>query len=474
MANTRRSSQPPVSANSNNSNQQPRPERANTDITNNSTNSQTQLNSEYTRPPLNSDPNLDHAAQEFRDYDNRGYEFASPYGDQIYGYPYPPHMLYPQHYPADPRYPFPAPIPPQPQVFYPYAQYPEQYAQEGYYQSGYPVYPAQTHPATSQIPQSGTKPLPVAQNQAQEQEQEVGTSTPRPSYAINSSSLPFYPSQSQQPVPVQSTPPPKTPAPAPDPGETLPRAPTPPPENVTATSPPQSPTHLSGTLPFVANPPLPPHVTIAYPVHNNPPPLPNPSPSPNNGYRITNGQLHPTPPLSPGQKERSPFFQYLLEKNFKSSVGTGPNLIRFYLRIVQLFSAVGAIILTSFSIKTLPTKQPPFGEPSPLYFIYVICALTIAIDLFQIIHFYYRKVHYHPKVVRIYYFAVDFIILLFWFCDLLTLMLRIICPIAAYNGWCEIYNSSLFFSFTSAICALIIFVWDLIGTWKQGSVQIPS
>ncbi|CAO3617515.1 unnamed protein product [Mucor fragilis] len=139
-----------------------------------------------------------------------------------------------------------------------------------------------------------------------------------------------------------------------------------------------------------------------------------------------------------------------------------PSLPRFLLRIWQFFAAIGAF---GFQVGASPySEEPmPFGKPDLLYYGYVVCWLSIVWSSFNVFVYLTRRFGKGNKIKRFVSTLLDLVLAaLFGVCVFYEIA-TYHCKPGMHNGWCNFYNTGLFFLMSLFLSYVVHALWDIFG-----------
>ncbi|KAL1920647.1 uncharacterized protein VTP21DRAFT_1024 [Calcarisporiella thermophila] len=140
-----------------------------------------------------------------------------------------------------------------------------------------------------------------------------------------------------------------------------------------------------------------------------------------------------------------------------------PNRWRFVLRVVALIASVGAF---GFILGATPysKRSIPFNNPAMVYFSYFVGAFSILVSLAFIVHSAARSASRVNKIPRFGQIGIDTLMTLLWVIVAIVQLAKFPCPIGGHNGWCDFYNTSIFFSLLCMVIFAVMLGWDIIGS----------
>ncbi|KAG0174413.1 hypothetical protein DFQ28_007683 [Apophysomyces sp. BC1034] len=139
-----------------------------------------------------------------------------------------------------------------------------------------------------------------------------------------------------------------------------------------------------------------------------------------------------------------------------------PNKGRLCFRFWQVLAAIGAF---GFQVGATPySQQPmPFSTKGLLYYVYAICWVSFLWSLFMIFVYLTRRFGHAGKVKRPVLFAVDVLLAAMFGVGIFYEIAEYRCPPGDYNGWCNFFNTGLFFLMSLFVTYVLLALWDLFG-----------
>ncbi|KAL1924117.1 uncharacterized protein VTP21DRAFT_7152 [Calcarisporiella thermophila] len=132
-------------------------------------------------------------------------------------------------------------------------------------------------------------------------------------------------------------------------------------------------------------------------------------------------------------------------------------------RALCFFSSVGAL---GFILGAGPrSNQPiPFDTPALVYVSYIVGSVSILTSLAQVLDIALRLLKHRRLIPRSAQLLADSLFSLLWSIVAFVQIARFPCSPGGNAGWCDFYNTSLFFSVVSMTIFLVMTIWDIIGT----------
>ena len=67
-------------------------------------------------------------------------------------------------------------------------------------------------------------------------------------------------------------------------------------------------------------------------------------------------------------------------------------------------------------------------------------------------------------------FGLDIVMALAWMVDVFVCIKKFPCAVGGQNGWCDMYNSSVFLGIVALLSFLAAFVWDIWGSFDHSKI----
>ncbi|KAI8078939.1 uncharacterized protein B0P05DRAFT_541764 [Gilbertella persicaria] len=151
-----------------------------------------------------------------------------------------------------------------------------------------------------------------------------------------------------------------------------------------------------------------------------------------------------------------------------SPVSTGrPSRIRVLLRIILFIAAVGHL---GFAAGASPySGQPvPFDSSACFYFLFAVAILSIIYSGYHVVLYLVRRFGSANKLKRPILIMCDLFMALMWGIGIIVEIAKYTCPPGHLSGWCNFYNTSIFFGFVSFALYVLVVGWDLYGGMCAG------
>ncbi|ORY06457.1 hypothetical protein K493DRAFT_295987 [Basidiobolus meristosporus CBS 931.73] len=143
-----------------------------------------------------------------------------------------------------------------------------------------------------------------------------------------------------------------------------------------------------------------------------------------------------------------------------------PNRWRVLLRFIGLIGSIGAF---GFSVGAGPYsgRATPFADKSAIIFLYIWSAVSIIAHVYFLLNMLNRKVRNGSKVPRKWLLIADIVLGVCWGFDVVFLIAKNHCPVGKLDGWCDFFNTSIFFAFLTFVATVTSIFWDLYGWYVE-------
>ncbi|CEP14996.1 hypothetical protein [Parasitella parasitica] len=142
--------------------------------------------------------------------------------------------------------------------------------------------------------------------------------------------------------------------------------------------------------------------------------------------------------------------------------GNLPSKIRLILRIVLFVFAVGHL---GFAAGASPHSgvDVPFDSKACFYFLFAVAIMSIIYSGYHIIFYFFRRFGKAHKMKRVILILCDLLMALLWGIGIIVEIAQFKCPPGQHSGWCDFYNTSIFFGFVSFVLYVVLLGWDAFG-----------
>ncbi|KAG0044144.1 hypothetical protein BGZ83_010628 [Gryganskiella cystojenkinii] len=146
-----------------------------------------------------------------------------------------------------------------------------------------------------------------------------------------------------------------------------------------------------------------------------------------------------------------------------------PSKRRLVLRMISLGSSLLCLVLL-VAAAPVSHSSSPFSTPAGLIFHYVVAILSTLVSCAFVFNYFARRLHRQEKMKRYIYFGLDIVMALAWMIDVFVCIKKFPCAVGGQNGWCDMYNSSVFLGIVTLLSFLAAFVWDIWGSFDHSKI----
>ncbi|RHZ56301.1 hypothetical protein Glove_402g53 [Diversispora epigaea] len=144
-----------------------------------------------------------------------------------------------------------------------------------------------------------------------------------------------------------------------------------------------------------------------------------------------------------------------------------PNGIRFIFRFVIFLASIGAFMFMIGAPLSSNKPTPSGANKIAIIFTYIVSGISIVVSLFFLIIYCSRRWLKKNKIQRWLLLAIDLILGASFGCLMVFLIKGFSCKPGSENGWCDFYNTSIFFNVLCFVLYAISFFWDIIGSFDM-------
>lgn len=143
-----------------------------------------------------------------------------------------------------------------------------------------------------------------------------------------------------------------------------------------------------------------------------------------------------------------------------------PNKRRLILRLISLSSSILVLALL-IAASPVSKASSPFSTQAGLAFHYVVSIISTLVSLAFVFNYFSRRLRRQEKMKRYLLFGLDILMSLLWLIDVFICISKFPCGVGQLNGWCDMYNSSIFLSIIAFLSFLAAFIWDIWGSFDH-------
>jgi len=115
-------------------------------------------------------------------------------------------------------------------------------------------------------------------------------------------------------------------------------------------------------------------------------------------------------------------------------------------------------------------SSSPFSTPAGLAFHYVVAILSTLASFAFVFNYFNRRLRRQEKMKRYILFGIDIVMTLAWMIDIFICITKFPCAVGGQNGWCDMYNTSVFLGIVALLSFLGAFIWDIWGSFDHSKL----
>ncbi|KAF8939367.1 hypothetical protein BGZ47_008181 [Haplosporangium gracile] len=143
-----------------------------------------------------------------------------------------------------------------------------------------------------------------------------------------------------------------------------------------------------------------------------------------------------------------------------------PNKRRLILRLISLSSSILGLVLL-IAASPVSKASSPFSTQAGLAFHYVVSIISTLVSFAFVFNYFSRRLRRQEKMKRYVLFGLDILMSLLWLIDVFICISKFPCGVGELNGWCDMYNSSIFLGIVAFLSFLAAFIWDIWGSFDH-------
>ncbi|KAF9140116.1 hypothetical protein BGX30_007015 [Mortierella sp. GBA39] len=143
-----------------------------------------------------------------------------------------------------------------------------------------------------------------------------------------------------------------------------------------------------------------------------------------------------------------------------------PNKRRLILRLISLSSSILILVLL-IAASPVSKASSPFSTQAGLAFHYVVGIISTLVSIAFVFNYFSRRLRRQEKMKRFLLFGLDILMSLLWLIDVFICISKFPCGVGELNGWCDMYNTSIFLSVIALLSFLAAFIWDIWGSFDH-------
>ncbi|KAF9126833.1 hypothetical protein BGW39_006309 [Mortierella sp. 14UC] len=159
------------------------------------------------------------------------------------------------------------------------------------------------------------------------------------------------------------------------------------------------------------------------------------------------------------------------EESIELAVAKAPNKRRLILRLISLSSSLLVLVLL-IAAAPVSHSSSPFTSAVGLAFHYIVAILSTLVSLAFVFNYFSRRLRRQEKMKRYLLFGLDIVMSILWLIDAFVCISKFPCAVGGQNGWCDMYNSSVFLGIVAFLSFLAAFIWDIWGSFDHSSSKL--
>ncbi|KAG0299657.1 hypothetical protein BGZ98_009865 [Dissophora globulifera] len=140
-----------------------------------------------------------------------------------------------------------------------------------------------------------------------------------------------------------------------------------------------------------------------------------------------------------------------------------PNKRRLILRLVSLAASILTLVLL-IAAAPVSHASSPFSSQVGLAFHYVVAVLSAVASAVFVFNYFSRRMRRKQKMKRYILIGLDVFMTLALLIDVFVCISKFPCAVGGQNGWCDMYNSSVFLAMVAFGCFFAAILWDIWGS----------
>ncbi|KAI8886375.1 hypothetical protein K501DRAFT_309919 [Backusella circina FSU 941] len=142
-----------------------------------------------------------------------------------------------------------------------------------------------------------------------------------------------------------------------------------------------------------------------------------------------------------------------------------PNKWRFWYRFLTLITSVGHLGFAA-GAEPYSGQEVPFYTSACFYYLFAVAILSIIWSGYHVFYYCYRRALKKDKFNRPIMFAIDLLMAVLWGVGIIVEICLFRCTDG--SAFCNFYNVSIFWGFTTFVLYLLGVGWDVIGACSSG------
>ncbi|KAG0287719.1 hypothetical protein BGZ96_008389 [Linnemannia gamsii] len=160
-----------------------------------------------------------------------------------------------------------------------------------------------------------------------------------------------------------------------------------------------------------------------------------------------------------------------VEEESQELQAKAPNKRRLILRLISLSSSLLVLVLL-IAASPVSKQSSPFSTQTGLAFHYVVSIVSVLVSLAFLFNYFSRRLRRQEKMKRYLLFGLDILMSLLWLIDVFVCISKFPCGVGQFDGWCDMYNSSIFLGIVAFLSFLAAFIWDIWGSFDHSDSKL--
>lgn len=100
----------------------------------------------------------------------------------------------------------------------------------------------------------------------------------------------------------------------------------------------------------------------------------------------------------------------------------------------------------------------------------MVAILSTLASFAFVFNYFNRRLRRQEKMKRYILFGIDIVMTLAWMIDVFVCISKFPCAVGGQNGWCDMYNTSVFLGIVALLSFLAAFIWDIWGSFDHSKL----
>jgi len=171
--------------------------------------------------------------------------------------------------------------------------------------------------------------------------------------------------------------------------------------------------------------------------------------------------------VNPGIETHDPDKLKIASQMVKTSFNSAPNNWRLLTRFIQFIASIGAFAFIVGAKPASKIDMPKGANNIAIIFLYIVSAVSIIYSFGHLVFYCLRRWKNKNKMPRWLLMLIDAVIGASFGTLMVFLIKDFTCKIGSLNGWCDFYNTSIFFTVLAFVTYAVSFIWDIVGGFRR-------